>query len=364
MRVAVVAEYYPRRRDPVRGIWAHRQALATDADIRVFVLERFVPPVSALRKGPGAVARAFRELAAQPRVDTIDGIEVEYVRFVAPPYWRSYASWHRYIRRPLARAIRRAGRFDLIHAHYALPAGGAVPADLPLVVSVHGGDVLGAQMQTESARAEVAAVLRRARVVMCNSKAMLERAEALGATTARVVHLGASAPSPLPEKHAEPTVATLAHVDPRKRHEDVAAAVQQLGLRWVVIGDGPELASLDGAVRLGQLPPDEALRELARCHVMALPSIDEAFGVAYIEALACGVPAIGCAGEGGPEEIAALGGGMLLVPPREPDALARAIRQALDDPSLPDAARANAREHFSWEACGRATLAAYEDALR
>ena len=56
---------------------------------------------------------------------------------------------------------------------------------------------------------------------------------------------------------------------------------------------------------------------------MALPSVDEAFGVAYVEALACGVPAIGCAGEGGPEEIAALGEGMLLVPPRDPDALRR-----------------------------------------
>ena len=28
------------------------------------------------------------------------------------------------------------------------------------------------------------------------------------------------------------------------------------------------------------------------------------------------------------------------------------------------AARATAREHFSWEACGRATVEAYEDALR
>ena len=27
-RVAVVAEFYPSERDPVLGIWAHRQALA------------------------------------------------------------------------------------------------------------------------------------------------------------------------------------------------------------------------------------------------------------------------------------------------------------------------------------------------
>ena len=44
-----------------------------------------------------------------------------------------------------------------------------------------------------------------------------------------------------------------------------------------------------------------------------MPSIEEAFGVAYIEAMAAGIPAVGCAGEPGPEEIAAAGGGIELV---------------------------------------------------
>ena len=97
---------------------------------------------------------------------------------------------------------------------------------------------------------------------------------------------------------------------------------------------------------------------------MALPSVDEAFGVAYIEALAHGVPAIGCKGESGPEEIASLSGGMLLVPPRDPRAIADAVRRALADESLPAAARAGAAAHFTWERCGRETVAAYEAALR
>jgi glycosyltransferase involved in cell wall biosynthesis len=96
---------------------------------------------------------------------------------------------------------------------------------------------------------------------------------------------------------------------------------------------------------------------------MALPSEDEAFGVAYIEALAHGVPAIGCAGESGPEEIAELGEAMLLVPPRDPPALAGAIERALADPSLPAKARATAAAHFTWERCGAETVAAYEAAL-
>ena len=66
--------------------------------------------------------------------------------------------------------------------------------------------------------------------------------------------------------------------------------------------------------------------------LFVLPSVAEAFGVAYVEAMAAGVPAIGCRGEDGPEEIAAAGGGIELVAPRDPRALAAAIDALLRDP--------------------------------
>src|SRR5204862_2440049 len=131
-------------------------------------------------------------------------------------------------------------------------------------------------------------------------------------------------------------------------------------LRWLVIGDGPELPQLREAVErlgmgdrvelAGQLEPAEALRQLATAHVMALPSEDEAFGVAYVEALACGVPAIGLVTEGGPAEIAACGPGMLLVPPRDPAALAAAIPRPPEAPSLAPDARRTAPAHLTWTA--------------
>ena len=80
--------------------------------------------------------------------------------------------------------------------------------------------------------------------------------------------------------------------------------------------------------------------------------------------MAGGVPAIATRGEPGPEEIAASGGGIRLVPPNDPTALAGAIRSALEDPALGAAARANVEANFTWEQCGRATVAAYEDALK
>ena len=353
------------------GVWAHRQALAArdaGAEVKVLVLERPVPPAAALRR-PWKLPSTLSRIARQPATDELDGIEVRYVRFVAGDRKRTYATWHERAAGPLGEALARLREewpFDLVHAHYALPAGGAAlpftrEHGMPLVISVHGGDVLGPLLQSDDARAVVGGVLESAAEVVCNSRA----------THSRVAELVHDDPPP---KRGSPTVATLGHVIPRKRHADVLEAVQTLDdLRWLVIGDGPELPQLREAVErlgmgdrvelAGQLEPAEALRQLATAHVMALPSEDEAFGVAYVEALACGVPAIGLVTEGGPAEIAACGPGMLLVPPRDPAALADAIRAALDDPELPARARRTASEHFSWQRCGRDTVAAYRDAL-
>ena len=84
--------------------------------------------------------------------------------------------------------------------------------------------------------------------------------------------------------------------------------------------------------------------------------------------MAASVPAIGCRGEPGPEEIAGAGGGIRLVPPGDPEALAEEIRALLDEPGwrreLGEAARLCVEAAFTWEQCGRATVAAYEEALR
>ena len=111
------------------GVWAHRQALAArdaGADVRVLVLHRPVPSKAALAaRDPKALAAPLR----QPLRAELDGIEVRYVPFLAPPRPRTYGSWGAWAAPPLRLALRRLRRefpFDLVHAHYAAPGGDAV----------------------------------------------------------------------------------------------------------------------------------------------------------------------------------------------------------------------------------------------
>jgi teichuronic acid biosynthesis glycosyltransferase TuaC len=383
VKVAVVAEYYPRAADPALGIWAHRQALAArdaGAHVEVFVLHRPVPSKAALRERD--LAKLLAPLR-QPLRTTLDGIDVTYVPFVAPPRPRSYAAWGAWAAPTLALALRRR-RFDLVHAHYAAPAGDAVRRariGIPLVISVHGGDVLGVAEGFRNGRATVQAAFGAARLTLANSARIADRSRLLGAKDVRVVHLGTDLPPPA---HTDvTTLVTVGNLIARKRHGDVLRALWLLRedhpeLHWVIVGDGPERLGLerlaadlglaDRVAFRGALAPDEAIAVARWGGVFILPSIDEAFGVAYIEAMAGGVPAIGSRGEPGPEEIAACGGGMRLVAPGDPEALAAELRTLLEDASyrreLGVAARANVEANFTWERCGRDTVAAYEDALR
>jgi glycosyltransferase involved in cell wall biosynthesis len=378
VRVLVLAEYYPRAADPVLGIWAHRQAVAArdaGAEVRVLVLHRPIPPASAVRAGD--LGRAVA-LARQPTYAELDGLEVHYVRYVSPPRRGSYSTWGAWAAPALRRALRQRP-VDLIHAHYPVPAGDAArraAQDTPVVVSVHSHDPLGGGGST-ARRA-----LSHARLVLANSAGTARRCAAAGARTTRVVHLGADVPAETTGKSAQPTLVTVAHLFARKRHADVLAALALLRarhptLRYAIIGDGPDRArlqrlaeSLDLSARvefLGQLPPARAIAAAQAATVFVLPSVDEALGVAYLEAMAGGVPAIACRGEDGPEEIAAAGGGIVLVPPRNPRALADQIDELITDPPRLDAMRERAREtierEFTWQKCGADTVVAYRAAI-
>jgi starch synthase len=128
---------------------------------------------------------------------------------------------------------------------------------------------------------------------------------------------------------------------------------------WIVSQSVPG-ALPEGAVFHGLLGRDALARLYARAAVFALPTLREAFGLSFVEAMSFGLPVVGSRVEAVPE-IVSHGETGLLVPPSDPAALARAIGEILADPVrarlLGAAAQARAAERFGWDLTARRMLA-------
>lgn len=392
MKVAVVAEFYPRAHDPVLGVWAHRQALAArdaGAEVEVLVLHRLVPPARALKAGPRAALVELRTLAQQPRRTALDGLPVTYVPFISPDRTSTYGAWGAWAGPPLTAALallRRRFRFDLVHAHNAVPAADAVRRTgqrAPVITSVHGGDVFHTARLRPEWRRIVSGALDASTLVLANSSGIKRACEELTSSPVEVLLLGADVPEAEHRAPKEPVLITVAHLVPRKRHADVLRAMWVLRSRWpslryVIVGDGPEREHLEHLARelgleervefRGQLPHAEAMAALDGASLAVMPSVDEAYGVAYVEAMARGVPAIGALGEPGPLDLADLHSGIQLAAPGDVEHLSRVIDRLLADPGerkrLGKLGRRVIGERCSWEVSGQQTVAAYERALR
>ena len=126
----------------------------------------------------------------------------------------------------------------------------------------------------------------------------------------------------------------------------VRAAGAVPGARFVMAGDGPLFGDVRNLCRGMGLEEriafpgrvDDAGRDAlyAACQVFCLPSVSpaEAFGLVLLEAMARARPVVACCPPwSGVGEVVEHGETGLLVPPDDPDGLARAVRSLLDDPS-------------------------------
>jgi glycosyltransferase involved in cell wall biosynthesis len=140
------------------------------------------------------------------------------------------------------------------------------------------------------------------------------------------------------------------------------------GLRLRLLGPGDdrvvakllERASASGHPDLlefaGFAPRTALPAHLARAHVFAAPSLYEGGpGFVYLEAMACGLPVIACAGSGA-AEVVIPGANGLLTPPGDVDALAAALRQLLSDAVLRTEMGERARRYVLAEADSRVCI--------
>ena len=160
----------------------------------------------------------------------------------------------------------------------------------------------------------------------------------------------------------EPIIGAIARLSPVKGLDDLLKAIPTLlkdfpKLQVVLVGDGPSREQLNRlAYALGiqehviiSHPMEDTRIPLAAMQVFTSPALEEGFGLSIVEAMAAGVPVV-ASNVGGPAKIIEHGKSGLLVPPRNSQALAEALKVFLSQPAtrarVIEAGREWARELF------------------
>ena len=370
-----------------RHLFVHEQCLALrglGVEMHVISPTPWIPRVlwssSRMRRRGSKPPRAVR-----------DGIVADYPRFPQPPrrllFDRLGDLAYRRVRG--LPAVTRE-RYDLIHAHQALPDG-AVAARLsrdlgvPYLVTVHGADVNRGLEGGGPVARRTAEVLEGASAVVAVSGVLARRLTArVPLDAVHVVQNGVPA-----DLHGVPPadylpghriVLAAGRLVAGKGLEHVLEALARLAddrddLRGVIAGEGAlrrrlegraaELGLADRVAFPGRLEHEDLLAMMARADVFALPSAPEGFGLVHLEAMTQGTPVIGCLDQG-PADFIEDGVSGHLVPYGDVAALTRALAVDLDDPErarvIGEAGREVA-ETFTWERNARRMLELYEQCV-
>lgn len=263
---------------------------------------------------------------------------------------------------------------DLVHVHYAGGFGlwGLKCNFAPLLVSVWGADVIDLPTNPIQ-RYFIRRILKRANRISATSGFLKHVCEKLlPATAARttVIPFGVSLPdraSPLP---SEPIKLCFIKAHRPKYGPEIllralALATQTIPtIQLTMAGEGAMTAELkllasqlglaDRVDFVGFVPNDKIYSLLQAHHLMVMPSVmdSESFGVAVLEASACGRPVIATR-VGGVPEVLQDGKTGLLVAPNNVDALAAAIVELASDLDrcrrMGEAGREFVEANYVWE---------------
>lgn len=223
---------------------------------------------------------------------------------------------------------------DLLHVHYAIPHASAAwmaqrilaaeGRNLPFVTTLHGTDItlVGRDPSFEPV---ITFSMERSNAVTAVSESLkrdtythfpLKREVQVIPNFVCVQQYPNVPERALRARYAPNGERLVVHVSnfrPVKRVDDVVAMfkllLQRMPSRLLLIGDGPERQRIETACRqsenchaiqfLGKMTRPEEV--MASCDLFALSSESESFGLAALEAMACGVPVVSTDGGGLPE---------------------------------------------------------------
>ncbi|MFF4618555.1 glycosyltransferase [Nonomuraea jabiensis] len=346
-------------------------------------------------RGHTVVVHTRRTSERQPGSVTVArGVTVEYVaagppvplpKDELPPYMPEFAE----------RLAERwaASPPDVVHAHFWMSGQAALQAagGVPVVQTFHALGTVKRRWQGDADTSPAhridteRAIGRRADAVLATCGDEVAELRAMGVPERRIavvpcgVDLSVFRPQgPVAPRTGGKLILSIGRLVPRKGVDTVIRALRRIPDADLVIAGGHE--DDEEAVRLYELARAYGLERrvhvigsVHRRHVPALMrSADvlvavpwyEPFGMVAIEAMACGVPVVASAVGGHLDTVTGCG---VLVPPRRPRALARALSDVLDHPGrraeLAAAGALRARERYGWARVAELTEAVYTQVI-
>ena len=299
-----------------------------------------------------------------PRREVLEGVRVRRLRFELPA--RSASGLVRFVDaapRSAAAMVRLAAVFrpNVVHVHGAGPNAVYVAAlrrllGAPLLFSAHGefrNDAHSAFERSRQLRWALQALLRHAAEVIAPARVVLEELKesfdvrAPTTVVPNAVDTTEFRMAPPPEAVLSPYIFTAGRLVEQKGIDILLRAYGRAreslgGRRLVIAGEGPERDALlkltadlglVGVVFTGPVGRRRLVQLMRGADVFAFPSRREAFGIALLEAMAAGTPAV-AARVGGIPEFARDGENALLVPPDDPRQLADALIRIVGDAGL------------------------------
>ena len=390
--IAVLSSLFPSAGRPQAGLFIRERMfrVAERLPLSVIAPEPWFPGQALLRRW-----RPGYRLGGLPR-ERMAGIEVQRPRFLALPglgrRWdglaMALAAW------PALRALRDAGRCDVIDAHFAYPEGYAASLlgrwlDLPVTITLRGTEPRHlAQART---RRQVLSALRAAQRIFSVSESLRQLALGAGIDGAEIQVVGNAVDSgkfqPVPRAEARrqlglpadaPVLVTVGALVERKGFHRVIGLLPELaaefpGLVYLVVGgaspEGDCSARLREQVRrlgvgpqvrfLGPLAPEALRVPLSAADLFVLATSNEGWANVILEAMACGTPVLS-SDVGGNGEVVRDARVGAVYPFAADGALLASLRRALHQAWDRAAIVAYAREH-TWERRVAVLVTAFED---
>jgi glycosyltransferase involved in cell wall biosynthesis len=263
------------------------------------------------------------------------------------------------------RKLLAAEQYDVVNTHFALPTGPvgdrlAREANIPNVLSLHGGDVYDPSKLTSPHRHPVLRgwirrLLRRADLVVANSSNTLEnmRRFYLPEVSAALIPLAIPRPPAVAVGRGsfgfgsdEILLVTVGRLVARKAVGQLISLVEKLRrhrAHLLIIGTGPEERRLkdtaaargvaDSVHFFGHVGELDKFRLLRMSDIYVSTSQHEGFGLVFLEAMASGLPVL-CYGHGGQVDFLLDGQTGYLVPLNDLTAFTERCRELIGNPDL------------------------------